>query len=98
MYEKFSKFLTQIDALCVHVYIFLHAYSPCLSLVFWPHVHPAGLLPRSKGSDDVPLATKPDIPGAASAQRRSVPPRIVTSMTCPQTFQISQKVLCLYMF
>lgn len=40
--------------------------------VFWPHVHPAGLLPRGEGSDDGPLATETHLPGAAPAQRRSV--------------------------
>lgn len=39
------------------------------SSVFWPYVHPVGLLPRSEGSDDVTLAATTHIPGAASAQR-----------------------------
>lgn len=43
-----------------------------LSSVFWPHVHPVGMLPRREGSDDITLATKTHVPGAASAQRRYV--------------------------
>lgn len=52
-------------------------YSSCNLIssryeAFWPHVHPAGLLPRPEGSDHVPLCTTAHVPGAASAKRRCV--------------------------
>lgn len=57
-----------------------HIFSP-LS-VFWPHVYPVGLLPRSEGSDDVTHATEAHIPGAASTQRRYVQASIRLSVCC----------------
>ena len=40
--------------------------------VFRAYVHPVGLLSWSQGSDDVTLAAKAHVPGAASSQRRCV--------------------------
>lgn len=50
--------------------------------VFWPHVYPVGLLPRSEGSDDVTHATEAHVPGAASTQRRYVQASIRLSVRC----------------
>lgn len=58
------------------------------SSVFWPYVHPVGLSPRSEGFNDVTLAAKTHIPGAASAQRRYVQANVVMSVVHVQ------KALC----